>query len=146
MSSTRLSELQEKSMPELWQMANRLGVSRKGKKDELVKRILDAQEEKDIFEKLRLKMKEYEETREELKTLIESVSNLAPELEDEKAALEKSISEQQEKITKVSSLIPKLQSEKEKLNGDVLQLEKKISDFDQQIKQILRTREFFSRE
>ncbi len=146
MSSTRLSELQEKSMPELWQMANHLGVSRKGKKDELVKRILDAQEEKGIFEKLRLKMEEYEETREELKTLIESVSNLAPELEDEKAALEKSISEQQEKITKVSSLIPKLQSEKERLNGDVLELEKKISDFDQQIKQILRTREFFSRE
>lgn len=144
MGSTRLSELQEMSMPELWQIAISRGISRKGKKADLVKRILEAQEENDIFEKLRLKMTEFEKNKEELRTLIESVSGLEPKLDEEKAALQNSIREQQEKFTKVSELIPKLEKEKEKLHEDILQLETKISGFDQQIKQIQQARQFLS--
>ena len=146
MDSTELREIQDKSMPELWQMANQLGISRKGKKAELIERILEAHGERDIFDRLRLKMQEFEKTREELKTLIESVSELAPKLDEDKVSLEKSIREQQEKISKVSNLIPKLEKEKEKLNEDVLQLEIKISGFDEQIEQIQRAKEFLSRE
>ncbi len=146
MDSTGLREIQDKSMPELWQIANRLGISRKGKKAELIERILEAQGERDIFDRLRLKMQEFEKTREELKTLIESVSELAPKLDEDKAALERSIREQQEKISKVSDLIPKLEKEKEKLNEDVLQLEIKISGFDEQIEQIQRAKVSLSRE
>ncbi len=146
MDSIELREIQDKSMPELWQIANRLGISRKGKKAELIERILEAQGERDVFDRLRLKMQEFEKTREELKTLIESVSELAPKLDENKAALERSIREHQEKVSKVSDLIPKLEKEKEKLNEDILQLEIKISGFDEQIEQIQRAKESLLRE
>ena len=142
MNSTSLSELRDMSMPELWQIAVRLGISRKGKKVKLIERILEAQAEHDIFQELKAKMTEFEKTKEELKTLLESVAKLGPKLDEEKAALETSVREQQEKIAKVSALIPKLENEKEKLHDDVLQLETKISGFDQQIEQILRARQF----
>jgi len=80
MDSTRLSELQDMSMPELWQIAVRLGVSRKGKKAKLIERILEAQAEHDIFQELKAKMTEFEKTKEELKTLLESVAKLGPKL------------------------------------------------------------------
>ncbi len=145
MDSTRLSELQEMSMPDLWQTAIRLGISRKGKKAELINRILEAQKEQDIFEKLRRKMAEFEKTREELRTLIESVAKLGPELGERKAALEESIRQDQEKITKILDLKPKLDKEKETLHEDVLQLEAEISNLDEQIEHISRATESLSR-
>jgi predicted nucleic acid-binding Zn-ribbon protein len=142
MDSTRLSELQEMSMPDLWQTAIRLGISRKGKRAELINRILEAQKEQDIFERLRRKMAEFEKTREELRTLIESVAKLGSELGERKADLEESIRQDQEKIAKILDLKPKLDREKETLHEDVLQLEAEISDLDEQIEHISHATEF----
>lgn len=45
MSDTELKPLEEMSMPELWQEAKRLGVSKDGKKDELIARLQEARQE-----------------------------------------------------------------------------------------------------
>jgi len=121
-------------MPELWQKAIRLGISRKGKKAELIERIMRAQEEQDMLntlEKLKRKMIRFEETKEELRRMTESASKLAPKLDDKRAILENSIHDRQEKIKKISDLVLELKREKEKLHDSILQLEAKISGIEQ---------------
>jgi chromosome segregation ATPase len=131
----RFSELEDVSMPELWQMADRLGISKKGEKTELIKRILEAQRKKeaDLFEKLKAKMKEHEKNKEELRTLIESASNLTAELNRNRRALEQSIREEREKIEPIDRLIHKLEKKKEELQEKMQRKEEEISQIDDQI-------------
>ena len=128
------NQLQDMSMPELWQMAIRLGISKKGSKAELVQRIEEAREERDIFEGLRRKMIAYEKTREELKALIESASRLAPRFHEEKEILQKSIREDQERIGKIDDLTARLEREREELHEDAERRLEQISEIEVRIR------------
>ena len=128
------NQLQDMSMPELWQMAIRLGISKKGSKTELVERIEEAREERDIFEGLKRKMIAYEKTREELKALIESASRLAPRFHEEKEILEKSIREDQERIGKIDDLTARLEREREELHEDAERRLEQISEIEVRIR------------
>lgn len=128
------NQLQDMSMPELWQMAIRLGISKKGSKAELVQRIEEAREERDIFEGLKRKMTAYEKTREELKALIESASRLAPRFHEEKEILQKSIREDQERIGKIDDLTARLEREKEELHEDAERRQEQMSEIEVRIR------------
>ncbi len=131
----RFSELEDASMPELWQMAAHLGISKKGEKTELIERILEAQRRKeaDLFEKLKAKMKEHEKNKEELRSLIESASNLTAELNENRRALEQSIREKRKKIEPIDRLIQKLEKKREELQEKLQLKEEQISEIDSQI-------------
>ena len=120
-------------MPRLWKMAVNLGVSKKGNKTELVKRLLEAGEEQDVLEGLKQKMTLLEKTKEELKALIESASKLTPRFQEKKKALEQSIREDQEKIGRIDDLTAKLSGQKEQLQEEAEQRREQISDIDRHI-------------
>ncbi len=122
--------LWQMSMPELWKMASSLGISKKGRKEELIKRILDAQksevqvihDDKNLngtLDQLRNELREYERIREEIKTKIASTSELIPKLDERKEFLEKDINQMQQRITEVTELFPKLEDENESLQKDI---------------------------
>jgi len=138
--------LWQMSMPELWKMASSLGISKKGRKEELIKRILDAQksevqvipDDKNLngtLDQLRNELREYERIREEIKTKIASTSELIPKLDERKEFLEKDINQMQQRITEVTELFPKLEDENESLQKDIQEklrikilLEKEITE------------------
>jgi len=122
--------LWQMSMPELWKMASSLGISKKGQKEELIERILDAQksevqvihDDRDInntLGQLRNELREYEKIREELKTKIASTSELIPRLNEKKEFFKKDIDQMQQRIAEVTELFPKLEDENESLQKDI---------------------------
>jgi len=138
--------LQEMSMPELWQKAISLGVSRKGSKEELMKRILQAQksqatdlsEETDILgvlEQLRTELKAFEKIREGIKTKVESTSKLVPQLNERKELLEKEIQEHEQRISEIADLLPKLEGRKENLREDVQRKRQEIEALEKEIRE-----------
>jgi chromosome segregation ATPase len=147
-------ELQAMSMPELWQRASGLGISKKGNKEELIKRILDAQkgqrgevfEETDvlgILDQLKNELKDFEKIREGIRTKVESTSKLVPKLNERKELLEKEINEHGEKISEIVDLIPKLEGKKANLLEDMQRkkeeielLEKEIQVYKEKISEI----------
>jgi chromosome segregation ATPase len=138
--------LWQMSMPELWKMATSLRISKKGRKEELIERILDAQksgvqvihDDKDLnntLEQLRNELREYEGIREEIKTKITSTSELIPKLDERKGFLKKDIDQMQQRIVEVTELFPKLKNENESLQKDIQEklrikmlLEKEITE------------------
>jgi hypothetical protein len=146
--------LWQMSMPELWKMASSLAISKKGRKDELVERIQEAQktglqveyDNKDVIktlEQLRKELREYERIRERIKAMIESTSGLIPELNERKELLEKDIDREQQRIAEVTELLPKLEDEKaslqrgmqEKIEQKML-IEKEITEKSVEIREI----------
>jgi len=138
--------LQEMSMPELWQRALSLGVSRKGSKEDLIERIVKAEkkqvadltEETDILgvlEQLRTELKEFERIREGIRTKVESTSKLVPQLNERKELLEKELQEHEQKIAEIADLIPKLEDRKENLRGDVQRKRHEIEILEKEIRE-----------
>jgi chromosome segregation ATPase len=146
--------LWQMSMPELWKIASSLGISKKGQKEELIERILDAQksnaqeihDDKDLnntLEQLRNELREYEGIREEIKTKIASTSELIPKLDERKEFLKKDIDQMQQRIAEVTELFPKLKDENESLQKDIQEkfrikmlLEKEITERKGKIEEI----------
>jgi hypothetical protein len=138
--------LWQMSMPELWKLASSLGISKKGGKDDLIERILEARktsdqirhDDKDVIkalEQLKDELSEYERIREGIKTRIDTTSALIPKLNEKKELLEKDITQKQQKIDEATELLPKLEEEKESLQTGIKErieekiiLEKEISE------------------
>ena len=129
----RVDQLQEMSMPELWNMAVSLGIPKRGRKTELVERILEAEEEQDMLEGLEHGIARYDKAREELKALLESASRFAPRFREKKDGLERSILEDQEKIGKIDDLTAKLEEQRDLLQEDLKRRQQQISEIDRQI-------------
>jgi len=129
----RVDQLQDMSMPELWNTAFSLGISKKGTKTELVERILEAGEEQDMFEGLEQGMVRLEKAKEELRALIESASRIAPRFHEKKEGLERSIREDQEKIGKIDDLTAKLGKQRDLLQEDLERRQEQISEIGRQI-------------
>ncbi len=129
----RVDQLQEMSMPELWNMALSLGISKKGTKTELVERILEAEEKTDVLESLKQGMVRLEKAKEEMRALIESASRLAPRFHEKKEDLERSIREDQEKIGKIDDLTTKLGRQRDLLHEDLERRHEQISEIDRQL-------------
>jgi len=141
----RVDQLQEMSMPELWNMAVSLGIPKKGKKTELVERIMVAEEEQDIFEELKQSISRYEKAREELMALVESASRLTPGFHEEREGLEQSIREDQEKIGKIEDLTQKLEKQRDQLQENLKRRQEQISEIDHQIEFVSQAKNLISR-
>jgi len=122
--------LQQMSMPELWKIASSQGISKNGKKDELIERIQESQktgmqteyDEKDVLktlEQLRKELGEYERIREKISTMIDSASGVLPRLNERKDLLERDINQEQQKISEVAELLPRLEEEKGNLQRSI---------------------------
>ena len=129
----RADQLQDMSMPELWNMAVSLGIPKRGRRTELVERILEAEEEQDMLEGLKQGIARYEKAREELKALLEAASRFAPRFHEKKEGLERSILEDQEKIGKIDDLTAKLEEQRDLLQEDLKRRQEQISEIDRQI-------------
>ena len=129
----RVDQLQDMSMPELWNMAVSLGISKKGTKTVLVEKIREAEEEQDIVEGLKQGMVRLEKAKEELRALIESASRFAPRFHEKKEGLERSIREDQEKIGKIDDLTAKLGKQRDLLQEDLERRQRQISEIGRQI-------------
>jgi chromosome segregation ATPase len=139
------SELQNMSMPELWKLARSLGLSKKGKKDELIERILNAQKatggvgsskDRDILnmlDQLKDELKEFEKIKEGMREKVESTYELVPKLTEQQAALEKEIQEKEKQISEIGDLIPKLEDKKQNLESEISEI---LEEMEQQKKDI----------
>jgi len=146
--------LLQMSMPELWKIASNLGVSKNGRKDELIERIQEAQktgltpkyDNENVLEtlkELKKELSEYEKIRERIKAMVDSASGLLPKLNEKKELLERDINQGQQRISEVNELLPRLEEEKgnlqrimqEKLEQKTL-IEKEIAERSREITEI----------
>lgn len=138
-------ELQSKSMPELWKITSSLGLSKKGKKDQLINRIVEAQKrmvdlEEDldvlkILENLKDELKEFENIREGIKKRIESTTELVPNLKEKREQLEQQNQQKNDQLQEIKDLIPKLRSKKDNLEAQVLKKQEEIQLLQKEIQE-----------
>ena len=146
--------LWQMSMPELWKIASSQGISKNGKKDELIERIQESQktgmqaeyDEKDVLktlEQLRKELGEYERIRERISAMVDSASGLLPRLNERKELLERDINQEQQKTSEITELLPKLEEEKKNLQRSIQEkleqksfIEKEITERSKEITEI----------
>jgi chromosome segregation ATPase len=157
--SETAGELREMSMSELWQRASKLGISKKGNKDQLMEKILEAEKEDQLMERileakkeqgieaaedtgvfeildlLKHDLKEFENAKEGLKRRAESTSKLVPKLIEKKELLEKEVLEREREVAEINDLVPKLEEKKVKIEEDIQQKQEEKEFLEKEIKE-----------
>jgi chromosome segregation ATPase len=135
--SETVGELREMSMSELWQRASKLGISKKGNKDQLMEKILEAEKEDQLMERVLEAEKEDQLMERVLEAKkeqgIEAVEDTGvfeildllkhdlKEFENAKEGLER-------RAESTSKLVPKLIEKKELLEKEVLEREREVAE------------------
>jgi chromosome segregation ATPase len=104
------------------------------RKEHLVKDVYDKQQKLTEISDLLLKLQEKKED------FTKSIKSK----QEEKELLEKKILDEQAKVEELGNMIPKLDRNKEKLQKIILESQNEISKIDEQIKQILNLRKYFT--